>query len=716
MNFPARRSRKAVAVLWIVCAIAILSRPGVLAKEVVLEDESLRIAFDAQSGALARLEAKSTGWTIERRPELGLSFRLHAPLPGRRDNFVLGRNQSDVHIEKPSAQQIRLEWKNLVSQHGGVLPLTFTATVTLTNGSLSFQGALVNDSPLMVETIDFPCFGDFTPPPQRSAMAVRSMWYGNLGSDEIYPRFRNDKGYWGVNVPTKTFDSSRSLFYLIESGNDGLYVEMSDPSQPYLLQFTFEQYPGLLSPINNLVPATEEISGHGVRLEFRACHFIFAHPQSTVSLAPVRLQAYEGDWHAGVDLYKQWRASWFKPPHLPEWSKGVHSWAMLRMNTPEEDYTVRYTNLVQFGEEYARNGVSAVQVVGWNHGGQDRDDPVQDTDPGLGTWQEFHNAIQQVQARGVKVILFGKLGWADRTTAWYTNELYKYEATDPYGIPYEQGGYSYVTPTQLAGINNRRRSVMDFLCPAYRDIAANEFRKILALGAAGWLFDENCHHGPARYSFAADHGYRPPGYLFAGDLPLAAQLRAEADKVNRDYLFAGEGHQDWLMQYYPVSSTGIQGVPICQYIDSRLPLLAAVWGFDDRETLNLALLHRYLIMYEPYYYKGHLGDFPLTLAYGRKIDALRQRYHEYLWDGDFRDTLGAKVTANGAVKHSVFVTAPGKRAVVVVNQEYGKAIEAKVDLPNPAKLLVATPEQPDARPTTETLHIPGRSLAVVMEQ
>jgi hypothetical protein len=63
----------------------------------------------------------------------------------------------------------------------------------------------------------------------------------------------------------------------------------------------------------------------------------------------------------------------------------------------------------------------------------------------------------------VKVILFAKLNWADLTSVWYTNELYKYEATDPFGIRYEQGGYSYVTPTQLAGINNRRRAVMDFL-------------------------------------------------------------------------------------------------------------------------------------------------------------------------------------------------------------------------------------------------------------
>ena len=109
---------------------------------------------------------------------------------------------------------------------------------------------------------------------------------------------------------------------------------------------------------------------------------------------------------------------------------------------------------------------TAIQLVGWNHGGQDGGDPSLDTDPGLGTWQELHDAIAQIQAKGVKMIMFGKPIFADMSTEWYKNELHKYEATDPYGNKYESGGYSYSTPTQLAGINNRRRAIMDVCCQA----------------------------------------------------------------------------------------------------------------------------------------------------------------------------------------------------------------------------------------------------------
>ena len=705
-------------ILATVTLLAFAEAPPAWAEELILQDTRLLVAFDRSSGALTRLEDKSTHWIIERRPELGVSFRLHAPLPNRRDNFVLGAKQKAVVAKKVSETKVFLEWKDLVSEHGGVLPMTFTTTVTLVNGALTFDGILKNDSALTVETIDYPYFGDLNAPTPDTAMQVRTMWYGNLESDPIYPTFRNEKGYWGVFYPTKTFDSYRSLFCLVQAPNEGLYIEMADPTQRYLLQYTFEQQPGSVDSVDDRVARQDEIEGQPVRLEFRTTHFLFAHPHSTSKLAPVIISGYEGDWHAGVDLYKQWRATWFKAPYFPEWVRDVHSWQQLQINSPEQDYRVPYTELVKYAEECAKNGVKAIQLVGWNHGGQDGGDPAQDADPGLGTWQQLHDAIAQIQAMGVKIILFGKLNWADKTTLRYRNELYKYASTDPYGIPYEQGGYSYFTPTQLAGINNHRRGIMDFLSPAYREIATAEFQKLLALGAAGWLFDENCHHGPVKYSFAPDHGYTAPGFIYGGDMPMAAQLRAAADKTDRDFVFAGEGHQDWLMQHYPVSyfRIGDGSTPVERYIDPQAPLVVAVTGFDDREKLNLILLHRYIISYEPYNFKGRLTAFPLTLEYGKKIDLLRRKYRAWLWDADFRDTLGASVAADGAHRYSVFVTKSGKRAVVVINRERNKNITAKVELPNAGLLVVVTPEQLDMQPTSGMLKIPPRSAAVLMEQ
>lgn len=690
-------------------------------QEVVLEDDALLVAFDKRSGAITRFERKSTQWTIQRRPELGLSFRLLVPMPHRRANFVRGEQQSAQNVEKISNTQVRILWRNLLSEHGGVLPLTFEATVTLEGGILTFDATLTNNSDLTVETVDYPYLGDLSAPAPDEPMRAEHMWYANLDGGDLHPYFRNDKGYWGVDFPTQTIESKQSNFCLIQCAHQGLYVEMGDPTLPYLLEFTFEQHPGYTQSVSDLVPSTNTISGLTVNLHFRTCHFVFAAPKSTTKLLPIVMQTYNGDWHDGVDVYKQRRAIWFKQPHIADWVKDVHSWLQLQVDGAEQDFTIPYSKLRPYIDDCVNNGVTAIQLVGWNLGGQDGGDPSQDTDPGLGTWQELHDAVAYARTKGVKMILFGKLYWADLTTEWYRQVWHKFAATDPFGIPYQTGGYSYTTPTQLAEINNRRRAILDVQDQTCRDLLTKEFQKILALGGAGWLFDEVCHHGPVEFSFSPDHGYRPPKYIYGGDMPLASQFRAAADKVDPDFIFAGEGPQDWLLQYYPVSYFRINNGSraVCRYIDPQAPLVVAVTGFDDREKLNLILLNRYVISYEPLNFKGRLTDFPLTLAYGTKIDALRKRYKAWLWDSAFTDTRGATVTSDisdGAFRYSVFVGSGGKRTVIVINQDSQKEISAKVELPNQGTLLVATPEEPEVRPTSGTLSIPPRSAAVFMEQ
>ncbi len=103
--------------------------------EVILQDREFMVAFDATSGALTRFKRMTTQWKIERRPELAASFRLLAPLPHRRDNFVLGEKQHATKVVKVSEHEVQLQWKNLLSEHGGVLPITFDATVTLEGGA-----------------------------------------------------------------------------------------------------------------------------------------------------------------------------------------------------------------------------------------------------------------------------------------------------------------------------------------------------------------------------------------------------------------------------------------------------------------------------------------------------------------------------------------------------------------------------------------------------
>lgn len=706
--------------LLLILIIAFLKPGKATASDIVLSDNKLKVVFDSQTGAITRMENLQTGWVIERRASLGISFRMHAPLPDRRFNYIYGQKQHAT-VNKVSDHQVNFEWSNLKSENGGILPLVFDATVTLSDGKLTFCGKLTNNSQLTVETIDYPYLGDLNSPEKDVSINARTMWYGGLETEDIYPNFDNRKGYWGVFNPTKTKGSNHSLFCLLQtSANQGLYVGVQDPTERYYVEYTWEQHPANINSINSLVPQSDEIGGLTVNTEFRLCHFVFAAPHSTTDLIPILFAPYTGDWHAGVDIYKDWRNTWFKKPHIPAWVNNVNSWMQLQINSPEDDWRVKFKDLYKYGEECRENGVTGIQLVGWNKLGQDGNDPSQDFEDHLGTWSDLHDAIKKIEGMGVHIILFGKINWADKTTEAYKKKWYKYEVKDPYGIPYEQGGYSYYTPTQLAGINNHRRAIMDFNAPGFQQAIAKEFKKVLDLNPSGWLFDENCHHGPALYNFANDHGYKAPKYIYSGDMPLASKLNEMAFKKNPDFLFAGEGQMDWLLQNYQCAyfRMGLESTAVDRYIDSETPLVVAVTGVDDREKLNLILMDKYIISYEPYFFKGHVNDFMLTLSYGKKIDALRRKYKSWVWDAEFRDVLGASVTSDGNHRYSVFQTKEGKKAVVVANFEKDRGIHVNVRLDGKEhqQFNVVTPDNLDATYSEGEVDIPARSVAVLMEK
>ena len=148
--------------------------------------------------------------------------------------------------------------------------------------------------------------------------------------------------------------------------------------------------------------------------------------------------------------------------------------------------------------------------------------------------------------------------------------------------------------------------------------------------------------------------------------------------------------------------------------------MTAVTGFDDRNMINQCLMYRYIISYEPFNFKGHLDDYPATVAYGRQMDGLRTELREYFWDGEFRHEVGALVTVDGSRHHpySVFVNRKsGIQGVVVCNYDLAKEINAHVELANGASpTQYRLIDSPDWRSTADGIRIPPRSAAVAVER
>ena len=689
----------------------------------ILENRILRAEFDPGTGAMTQLTSKLTGWRLIRRPDLGLSYRMLVPSPGKRSTYIYGESQPVASAEvSPDKRSVVFAWRNPIDQHGQIVPLEFTARVSLDEGGLRFSGHIVNNSSRTIECVAWPCVGDVTPSRPGAQLVQQQLSCMSLKSTTLHPRFEPDKGYWGTRYPThSSANTNNALFILLAEAEQGFYVGCHEPSNKEMVSWFFERKPGYLDSHTGLPVEEDEIAGKPAVMDIMVHHFVFVPPSQSWDLSPIVVQPYEGNWQSGLDVYRRWRQSWFRPPCRPNWVEDVHSWMQIQIYDAEDAMNFRYEDLPDIARECKECGISVIQLTGWAEGGQDRGNPSHDIEPALGTREQLKDALRQAQEIGVRVILFCKWTWVDQSSPCYERHGRNHTAKNPYGYPYPAGGYQYSTWTQLTGLNTRPLIPTCTASPAWRDTAVKEFRKVLHLDPAGILFDECQHHGAAVYCFDREHDHPNPAYLYAYDVQFARELKQALDKGNEDFLLSGEACTDLEMQEYHLLYTRFSEghMPAYRYIAPDAPIMMAVTGMDDRNQLNKCLQYCYIISYEPLNIKGRASDAPATFEYGRKIDALRRRYREFLWDGQFCGTSGARVfvDARETDDYSVYLSSSnGRRGVVVCNLDPARTVEVEVAFDPPdSMLLCARPECPDVMPFAGKASIAPRSVLVVMQ-
>lgn len=689
-----------------------------------LTSAALEADFDCHTGALIGLRHPATGWTIVARSALGESFSMLVPLPDRANHRVTGsRQRLQSHSLSADGGTLTLTWNGVVSDQGLHLDVTFVGIVAIRAGGLEFSGRVVNRSGLEIETVAWPCLGELRPPRPDSELVRYSPNHCALETFPLYPTFQNQQGYWGSDVPLQKAYTPHNPFNLVLAADQGLYLGHHQTEANELLGFQFELHPGYAIGTGGFVPEGDEIGGRPVHLRFLADHFVFAAPGQTRELPPFAVHAFTGTWHRGMDIRRAWRKAWAHAAPVPQWLHEVHSWTQIQINSIAGERRCRYADLIAHGRLCVQHGVEAIQLTGWTVGGQDGRLPSHATEPLLGTWEELRDAITALQALGLKVVLYEKMIYADVDTDSYRRELHAYMSRDRMGNVEGHSGWAYFLPSHFAGFNKRRLNWSCMHHPGWQNTWLSEFSRSLELGADGVLLDESCHErGDGRFCFASDHGHAVPAYNCSGDSSLLARMRTIADRQPRPQLFAAEASNDLQTVEYGLSYFRLRPghIPYLRYLEPFYPMQVAVVGFDDREQLNLCLLYRYLISYEPFNFKGRLDDFPLTVAYGQKVDAFRRRHRRKLWDAEFQDTQGAAVTAlEGGTQplHSVFRDADsGLLSAVIANHSRRSAVRVAVTFTGPPRRIEsASPESPEPAPVAGAIEIPPRSVVAVFQ-
>lgn len=692
-------------------AAALMSNMIFAQERHIFENGNMKVVFDLNDGALLSLKNKNTGWDVV--PEnTGRSFEMFLKDTKGNTMYINGMDQESPLVEISNGELV-FTWDGVHAKNSTKeVDIRFTGTVRFSDSEgLVFSGNVDNNSGYTLETLVWPFLGRVTVPDKNDVMKFTTITYSRLAISDLYPNIYFNSA--SCNLPEQAF-------VLIGNDKEGLCAMSKDKDITEYIQFQSsaiytENFHANLGKIDAKTPAA--MKDNGMEYDAKTYRRLYLRTGEVRSIVPLCLKTYEGTWHKGADIYKKWKYSWFEAPHRPEWVTKVNAWQQLQINSSESRINFTVKDLVNYAKECKEYGVDAIQLTGWNWGGQDRGVPHHTIDPRLGTMEEFKEAIAECDKYGVKILPFTKFTWADYNSPVY--DSYKKLGVKKYdGTEAVHGGYSYNTATQLIGINNRRFSVLCFADNNSRELIYDEFKKVLDLGAFGMVYDENQHHAGQILCFDPEHNHEYPGFLYGGAEKLGKGFYEMTRKYSPEFLMVGEACWDLQSKYY---STYTRQQPshhaAMRYLNPDMPISCAIMDHNDLNRVNMCLRCRYIISYEPRNFKGHLYEYPKVMKYGKKMDDLRKKYSDYLWYAEFRDTQGAQVTGDN-ILHSVFVRKDGKRAVVVVNLSTDKSSIAKVTLDTPATgaLMMASPLNHEAVPFNGSVEIGPQGAVVIMEQ
>lgn len=689
-----------------------------------LETSRIRLDFDSSNGSLVGIYSKLSQWNVIKRPYLGLSWRLMIPLEGRRNNNAWGHLQPIPPKCTCTDHSISFEWEEITSEYGGRHEIAVRTVCCIEHDQPVFHMQIDNRDCHVVENVYYPYIGDLYRPEGCKNFYFEHGAYCDMKRYEMYPTFPNQAGTHSTDYPTLCVEDHinppMNPFGLISDDNgNGFYLGVAERRMETVTWYG-EYLPGWSNSDDFRVFDEDCIGDKDCYIRFAVGHLPFVAPGTQFDLLPFSMDCYQGNWNVGADCYTQNSRRWNRlPDTIPEWAKHPHSWYQVQINSPEDELRVRFCDLPELAKECKKYGVQAIQLVGWNDGGQDRGNPSHTPDPRLGSFEELKQAIHEIQKLGIKLILFAKFTWADQSREDFSKVYEPLAIKDPYQNAYVYKGYQYMTLSQMTNVSTRRLIPMCFGSEQYRQICLKEFQKCVELGADGILFDECLHHSPTLCCFDTSHGHRYGESVYRWDEQLIAEFRKLVG--DREFMIAGEALYDFQHNYYDLSYTrtwGRKHLPTSRYLRPDCNIMSAVVGFQDREMINKCLKNRYIISYEPYHFKGKLSDYPETIAYGSKMDQLRTDLREYFWDGTFTGQLHGNVRqikGQPWEDYSVFLGTNRKYGMIICNHDEEKSIRVIPTLENGTSFSqYRLVDEEELHHFNRVLTIPPRSAAAVI--
>lgn len=632
-----------------------------------IADDRTTATFDPETGGLLALDGPKTGLAplAGGRPSL---FVIEVPRGGDRTVVVETPAQALTHVEREGDGALRLVWRDPVTSAGERLTGEIVVGASVRDGVLRLSLSFHFDEG-GVEAVRFPSLGGIRP--VDVALELRGVDYSTGTRVSLLPVFDSNAPYWGTLYPDYASGNLRpelvgtptSPFVVLASETGGLTV------QPAARTLDFIGWRASLVP--GFADSLRRTAADDAAVTLDAIHF----PEGDgveAALPEMALAPYTGEWQDGLAAYlptqeptRKSAASWLREPR---------SWLQVQLMSTEGEPRYDFDTLVEIIEECAREGIGAIQIVGWNEGGQDGLVPQHRPAAKLGGEEGLRRALDRARELDVATILYVKYVWVEKPGPLW-DELEPFVSRDVNGQPYAQPGPVYHSSRKRYGIATPWYVPLCFGVEALRRRFADEVAEMAAWGADGILADESLYHGRALLCFADDHGHPVGASAFTWDADVVEDIRAGLGDRADTFVIAAEGAYDDQFAHYDVSyfrSASPTHRPLGRQLRPDARIVTALTGFDDRSMVAQCLLYGYAMSLEPYNFKGRPGDMPATVALARAADALRERHRDLLWNG--RLVVDHDVVAHrpdGTVHDllTVWEGADGTRAVVVATYD-----------------------------------------------
>ncbi|NLX97849.1 MAG: hypothetical protein GXY83_16925 [Rhodopirellula sp.] len=291
---------------------------------------------------------------------------------------------------------------------------------------------------------------------------------------------------------------------------------------------------------------TFAIANRGSSYDFSLENEPYCMSGQSWSSAPAVAMPYAGTWHTAARRYRAWSDTWMRRAPMPDWVRNQNAgWFLCILKQQNGDLMFRYNELDRVADIADKWGLDVLGLFGWAHGGHDRDYPDYIPDPKMGGPEELKAAIERVQKRGKKVMLYANGQLLDTASAFYKEHGVECTSLQPDGKPY-------------ADRYNKFKSTPD---PTFARACFGSERwyqrlyelgvQAQDLGADGLIYDQFGIGGPG-FCYNESHGHARPNEAWAECRFQLTKRLTEALRARRpDFVLMTEWVIDGLMQDFP---------------------------------------------------------------------------------------------------------------------------------------------------------------------